>query len=494
MATVFSDFDTVFFVGGRGTKAGDANAGGGAVKTDWEGALSKNLANVMGSNGEPLSDSSTWNGSKTACTVTSSGGGKVLITKTGAFASVKEGLIANVRFAGVYSDGRYRVNSNYLTNDTIEIELTYSSDTTCDVKVGGAFNRLQSALDNTDAGASTPHNVDILTNKPETFIGYSDQIDVDAGGGDGSAGTWKRIIGIDDNGAELSEGSYVLFDGNGQSCHVFKIMNVQCIEIRHIYTKHSLDTYYGFYITASSFCQGFLLRDCKSIDCKYGVYSDTYYIRGLSISGGCYSSATGPALYFSSCRWVDVLNAELTGNSAGALINGNVVGTLLIDGCVFRKTSNYSGGVYTNTWDTFVVIRNCVFYNIDDCIKLNDPESRLVQYNNIFVLHTAATGKIINRIAGAIKYSDYSCAWALDGAPSATGRWGGSGKPENAIEENPQFVDTVNGNFRPKNPNVLRGGKPDIADNPTEMGAVLQKYQFARRAKAFNLGRLQIMR
>jgi hypothetical protein len=494
MATIFETNDAVFFVGGRGVKWGDVDAGGGATKDAWEGALGRNLANVMGTNGEPLSDSSAWNGSKTACTVTSSGGGKVLITKTGAFASVKEGLVANVKFAGIYGDGRYRVNSNCLTDDTIEIELTYSTNTTCDVKVGGAFNRLQSALDNTDAGASTPHNVDILTNKSEAFIGYSDRIDVDVGGGNGSAGTWKRIIGIDDNGDELDEGSYVLVDGNGQSCHVFKIMNVQCIEIRHIYAKHSLDTYYGFYITGSSYCQGFLLKDCKSSGCKYGVYSDTYYIRGITIIGGHYSSAAGTALYFTGCRWVYVLGAELTGSSAGALVDGDVIGILLIDGCVLHKTGNYVGGVYSDNWDTFLLISNCVFYNIDDCIRLNDAESRLIQYNNIFVLHTASTGKIINRMAGAIKYSDYSCAWASDGAPSASGRWGQEGKPANAIEEDPQFVDADSSDFRPRNPKVLRGGRRDRAGNATEMGAVLQKYRFEERAKTANFGRLQIIR
>lgn len=496
MATIFNTDDAVFFVGGRGTKWGDSEAGGGATKEAWENAdkLNRDLSNVMSTNGGPISDSSAWNGSQTACTVTSSGGGKALITKTGAFASVKEGLVANVKFAGVYGDGRYRVNGNSLTDDTIEIELAYSSGTTCDVKVGGAFNRLQSALDNTDADASTPHNVDILTNKTEAFIGYSDQIDVDAGGGNGSAGTWKRIVGVDDDGAELAKGSYVTIDGYGQSCHVFKIMNVHSIELRHIYAKHSLDNYYGFYITATSYYYGFLLKDCKSTGCKYAVYSDTNRIRPITILGGYYSSATGPALYFSGCRWVNVFEAELVGSLAGALVNGNVVGTLLIDGCVLRKTSNYSEGVYTNTWDAFVVIRNCVFYNIDDCIKLNDPESRLVQYNNIFVLHTAATGKIINRIAGAIKYSDYSCAWALDGAPAATGRWGEDGKPANAIEVDPQFVDGDSGDFRARETKVLRGGRSDIAGNVTMMGAVLQKYQFERRAKTANLGRLQIMR
>jgi hypothetical protein len=448
----------------------------------------------VGPNGEPLSNASAWNGSQTACTVTSSGGGKVLITKTGAFASVSEGLVANVNFAGLYSDGRYRINGNSITANTVEIELAWSANTTCDVKVGGAFDKLQTALDNTNAGAGSPHNVDILTNKAETFSGIGDQIDIDAGGGNGSAGTWKRIIGVDNDGVELAKGSYVDFDGNSLSCHVFKILDVECIELKHIRAIDAANTHYGFYVTATGYCQGFLLKDCKSTGCKYGVYSDTYYIRGMTITGGYYSSATGPALCFSGSRWINVLNAEIVGSLTGALIDGDVVGVLFVNGCVLRKTDNYSGGVYTDNWDTFLVVRNCVFYDIDNCIRLNDAESRLVQYNNIFLLHTAATGKIIDRVSGAIKYSDYSCAWAIDGVPVASDRWGGGGKPENAIEENPQFVDAVNGNFRPRSPNVLRGGKPDIADNATEMGAVLQKYQFASRAKGTNLGRLQVIR
>ncbi|MDH4237935.1 MAG: hypothetical protein OEW48_00070 [Phycisphaerae bacterium] len=496
MGNIWSTNESVFFVGGRGTKAGDANAGGGCTKDVWGDLKSPNLSlsDVMGTNGEPVSDPSAWNGSATACTVTQSSAGKLLITKTGAFTNVIAELIANVNFSSVYGDGRFRVNAAQLTPNTIEIEYPYSVDNTCDVKVGGAFDKLQTALDNTTADQTSYNDVNILTNKSMTFSGTGDRIDIDAGGGNGNAGTWKRIIGIDDNGVELAAGSYVQFDANGYACHVFKVLNVHCIEFRHICVSDAANTHYGFYITATGYYQGFLLKDCKSTGCKYGVYSDTFYIRGLIIMGGYYSSATGPALCFQACRWVNVLGVELVGSLAGALIDGDVIGTLLVDGCVLRKTGNYSLGIHSNNWDTFLVIRNCVFYDIDDCIKLNDAESRLVQHNNIFLLHTAATGEVINRVAGSIMYSDYSCAWAIDGEPMASGRWGGNGLPEHAIEQDPQFVDADNGDFRPRNQNVLRGGKPDIADNETEMGAILQKYQFARRAKAANFGRLQIMR
>jgi hypothetical protein len=335
IASVFGIEDTVFFVGGRGTKAGDASAGGGCTKGFW-GDLknpSKSLSDVMDVNGDPLSDASSWGGAGTACTVTESAAGNVLITKAGAFANVSALLVANVNFAAVYNNGRYRVNTASLTADTIELELTWSANTTCDVKVGGAFDKLQTALDDTTADwPLTPHNVDILTNKAESFSGTSDQIDVDTGGGSGSHGTYKRIIGIDNDGVELAKGSYVLFDGNNQSCHVFKILSVECIELRHIRSINAANTHYGFYVTATGYCQGFLLKDCKSTGCKYGVYSDTYYIRGMTITGGYYSSATGPALCFSSSRWINVLNVEIVGSSAGALIDGDVIGTLLVDG------------------------------------------------------------------------------------------------------------------------------------------------------------------
>jgi len=218
MGNIWSTNESVFFVGGRGTKAGDPNAGG-CTKDVWGDLKSPNLSlsDVTGTNGEPVSDPSAWNGSATACTVTQSSAGKLLITKTGAFTNVIAGLIANVNFSSVYGDGRFRVNSAQLTDDTIEIEYPYSVDNTCDVKVGGAFDTLQNALDNTTANQSTYHDVNILTNKTKTFSGASDRIDVDVGGGNGNAGTWKRIIGVDDDGLELAAGSYVAYDGNSHS-------------------------------------------------------------------------------------------------------------------------------------------------------------------------------------------------------------------------------------------------------------------------------------
>jgi len=496
MGNIWSTNESVFFVGGRGTKAGDPNAGGGCTKDVWGDLKSPNLSlsDVTGTNGEPVSDPSAWNGSATACTVTQSSAGKLLITKTGAFTNVIAGLIANVNFSSVYGDGRFRVNSAQLTDDTIEIEYPYSVDNTCDVKVGGAFDTLQNALDNTTANQSTYHDVNILTNKTKTFSGASDRIDVDVGGGNGNAGTWKRIIGVDDDGLELAAGSYVAYDGNSQACHVFYINNIDNVEFRHIYAKDAGTNYNGFSIEASVNSKGFSFIYCKSTGCKHGIYAGTWYAYMIYIEGGYYSSSESWAVYIYQARYVTAKKVEFVGITTTPLINAYCSGNFVLDGCILRKTAGYCAGIIGNYPTTFVLVKDSTFYNIDNCIELNDDGAKLIQYNNIFVLHTASTGKIIKRTKGSITYSDYSCAWAIDGAPAASGRWGGISLPEHAIEQNPQFMDSDNGDFRPRNPSVLRGGKPDIADNAAQMGAVLQEYQFARRAKAANLSRLQIIR
>ena len=82
------------------------------------------------------------------------------------------------------------------------------------------------------------------------FSGTGYQIDIDTGGGNGSFGTYKRMIGIDNDGVELAKGSYVLFDGNNQACHVFYVNNIANIEFRHIYAKDAGSNYYDFAIIA----------------------------------------------------------------------------------------------------------------------------------------------------------------------------------------------------------------------------------------------------
>jgi len=499
MPIIFDSKDAVFFVGGRGGKEGDQYAGGGCTKEFW-GDLknpSKTLADVMGANGEPVSPAGAWNGSKTACNVSMSNG-KVSISYSTIGECCKVGQIANVAFADTYLDGRYEVTKVYPgtpSQNTIVIDLDWTANTTCDVKVGGAFDCLQNASDDTDANAASPHNVYILTNKNETFTAaYS--IDIDAGGGDLTANTWKRIIGIDDgDGAELADGSYVTIDGNGQSCHCIYVDAIDNVEFRHIYAKdaNSSAAYYGFCYSGdlATTYYNHILRDCKSIGCKYGIGA-SYRLHNLFVEGGYYESSVSYAINTAST--IQLFNAVCKSVNYPALYVWSAV--FKADGCVFYSGPTSAAIRFVGSSESMTIV-NCIFYDVAKGIEINCSSydrSGLMEFNNICVLHAKATGKFINRILGSIVYSDYSCLWAMDGAPSASGRWGGAGKPEHAIEEDPDLIDAANGNFRPRKPNVLRGGKPDIAGNTTEMGAVLQEYEFARRAKAANLGRMQIFR
>jgi len=489
MPIIFDSKDSVFFIGGNGTKAGSANSGG-LTKEAWGDLDNPNLQ---------LSDVMNLNGAAKGgyyfpeyFTVTNNGSGKLRITKEGEglFSECIAGLIALVNFTAVYSLGRYEVIAvDGANGDWVDIDETYSADTTCGIAVGGAFPSIQYASDCTDASSAYPHNVTILTNKDETFTSAS-RIDIDAGGGDLSSNTWKRIIGIDDGGVELADGSWVVIDANGYATHCFRVTDLDNICFRHIYAYNTSGSFSGFDFTCiADNHYGYLLEECKATNHAYAVVVEGSAIRNFFVVGGTYSASSITfwikSVFGGSIRGVD---AYSTGSH---VIYISYYG-LSVQDCIIR--SNGSGvGVYATSVHPSI-INNCVFYNVTHGISVAHANTTLVEYNNVFMVAAKATGKAINRTNGGISYSDYSCLWALDGAPSASGRWGGSGKPEHAIEEDPDFIDAANGNFRPRNPNVLRGGKPDVVDNVTQMGAIMQKYQFARRAKAANLGRLQIVR
>lgn len=65
---------------------------------------------------------------------------------------------------------------------------------------------------------------------------------------------------------------------------------------------------------------------------------------------------------------------------------------------------------------------------------------------------------------------------------------------DHSIEAAPEFVDAANGDFRARNKLVLRGGEPDVTGRVTQMGAILQRYQFAQRGRMANFARLGIIK
>jgi hypothetical protein len=464
LTTIFDTKDSVFFVGGRGTKAGDADAGGGCIADLWGDltAPSKALSDIVGANGGPLSDASAWNGSQTACVVSNNGSGKARITKNGAFSNCIVGLVANVVSTGVVPNDvndRFEVTAVDPSGNYVDCNFDVSSGGTCDIKAGGAFGKIQTASDETTASSATlAHNVDILTNKAETFSAAGDQIDIDTGGGDKETNTWKRVIGVDSDGVKLAAGSYNTIDADGQAAHVFTIDNVSDISFHHIHAYNQSAAKYGFYFDNSSAQYGLSLIECKASGGGYGVKTVGSNVRNFTILGGAYEGTTA-AIIIQNILGGTIQRADVCSSGTYAMYVSYY--GISIYGCTIRSDGTGYGINLTSTNHASVV--NNIFYNVTDGIKVDNASTTLIEYNNIFMVAAAATGKAINRTAGSITHSDYSCMWAIDGAPAAADRWGGDGIGDNSIEADPQLEDAANDDFRLKlSSPCLRTGRPTL--------------------------------
>ena len=178
MASIFSTEASIFFVGGTGTKAGNANCGG--CTKDWFDTSFTQLSDIMSDNGAPL--------------IAVTGGTFTNATKrvfqTSAFSGAQIGMVAYVAGTNIVTD-RYKI-TDVISSSEIELSGIGASgdnyDTT--VNIGGAFDDLQNALDDTSA---VNYDCDIYVNK-DTIL--TDTIDVDTGGGSVVRNTHKRISGF----------------------------------------------------------------------------------------------------------------------------------------------------------------------------------------------------------------------------------------------------------------------------------------------------------
>ena len=493
MPTIFNSKDSVFFVGGRGNKTGDQYAGGATLEA-WNdpAKLNKNLANVMDANGGPLSVADAWLGTQNGCTVTSSGGGKVLITNGGAFADVKAGHVANVQFAAVYPNGRYEVTGNDLTDDTIEIDLPHSSDTTCDCKVGGAFEKAQTVWNNTDA--TNGYSVTIYSNQSQSKTNgdFTATWNLGTAGGSMTNKSFKRFAGFT---TQPEDGGQITFDGeddatfnpNGgirfhstlysvifenvivEDAYInWKAVIANLYSIRFINCEGNSGASSGWELT---YGRSYVLIGCKAKDNQnYGF--DTHYV-GTIVN------------HF-------LINCIASGNGKDGFNVGGHPGGIAI-GCLAYNNGNgatkYSGFLTTSGFGTGG-LNNCVAYN-NGKHGFQFRKSNPIAFNCIakdngqWGFYADTTGDLMApHVAYCCAHGNGSGQFSL---PTAL-------PEQNSITEDPQFVDAANGDFRPRNPAVLRGGKPDISGNPTQMGAILQKYQFGDRERIANMARLRIIR
>ncbi len=342
---------------------------------------------------------------------------------------------------------------------------------------------LQTALDNVVSGSDT-----IIYIRNTFSVGaYGSTIDIDVSGGDYANNHWLKLIGCDSvTGAPLPKGQYVTLDGeNSLAGHIVKVFNVHMVHIENVhFTRASVSGKAGCYLSATGIRYGFNFINCKFSSCDYGLFPSSGNNRNLLINRCMFLSNTTYDLFSLASSSIIIGSHFRSACQAVFVVSGGIV-----QGCIFESLRNSGIVISVNGHGLFrgeTIVTNCTFYctgtggiTAINCNSLVGP----VITNNIIYLAQPASDIPVS--VPRISHEDYNCTNAtvnlLTGSHSL-----------NAV--NPQFVDATGGDFRPKNPVVLRGGVPDIAGNPTQVGAVQGKFQFISKAKITNLGRLSIFR
>lgn len=487
--------ETVHFVGGRGDFGGaSAVNGGGCTKERWE--ESGDLSHWMGPNGGPICDSSAYTGGNTSCAVQNNGSGKVRIVKSGAFTDCA-GSIAHILFADSYSDGWYEVTD--CSSDWIDIDLAYTTDTTCGVRVGGAFDTLQSALDSESTDA-TGYGRTIYTNRNEMLGGT---LNVGTGGS-ATLNSWKRIIGFNTVPGDMEPGGdyyqspgecaaggidtdrCITLDAQGDAFAVVTLKTGN-IELRNLHFWNAQKSSVGWGINdfdVGTTLENIILNNCRCSE-TFGAM-EFVYSTGVSVID-FYCKPNGSAgnvckLDAGRFSFVDSI-VDASGHARGFVTLANGPG-VYCSGCIVLNSTEAAILVTAG----FVVVEQCSFYNSVDGISITG--GGLIEFNNVFML-SASTGRAVCVDGGSVLYSDYSCAWSQAGELNEA--WYGLDSGTHAVEADPEFVNPGQGDFRVRNAVVLRGGRGGIGVAGGQMGAVLQEYKFARRARVVNRNRLAVI-
>ncbi len=429
-----------------------------------------------------------------------------IVISGAAAAGVETGMVAYV----IESDtpdtnvdtGRYKitaVGTNYIECDGIEGESS-DDDTDVDVVIGGAFEYLQDALDETDA---TDHSVLLYVKSVDTLVA---SIDVDAGGGNNTKNTFKRIVGYNTSPGDMNVGGTyyespfeILQNGSIDATKTvvldaddggFKHINIDADNI--ILANFHFSNLTGQYaILFSNTPKNIAFRNCRFSDVLGGCNSAAENI----LFESCYShNDLGGHTYSLGGGHLTVLNC--VGNQAAGKNFANAVGISAdVIGCVIAGNAQY--GVHCLNAGASVCVLNNTFYNVGTYgVYVNNSESAIVA-NNIFSLEPGAVA-LYAQTAGSLSCNDYNCFIETDGTPLTVGGHG-SGyevpvKGAHSVQVDPDFVDAANGDFRARNPLVLRGGRPGPDGKAAVIGAIGQEYQFAERARVMNAGRAGIIR
>ncbi|PKL43529.1 MAG: hypothetical protein CVV39_08545 [Planctomycetes bacterium HGW-Planctomycetes-1] len=279
-----------------------------------------------------------------------------------------------------------------------------------------------------------------------------------------------------------AENCWVNIDGQGAAGNVVYQSSKHNIHWRnvHFHNTNGLSGNDAYECRAS---RNVTWTKCKFTDAYFGLYLEQtchnvlvdYCYFGNNIRGCHFGSG-----YHSALR-----------NCVMVIPAGNV-GLIMYD--TLCENSVFIGGAYAIGAQYYRnTVRNCVLYNQTSyCVVYghNTYVSGLIEFNNIYSPLTKDLPAIYKEASGSITYGGYSCAYCIADDSVLDTPYDG----QNGMNVNPMLIDPDNMDFRPRNPVVLRGGKGDFTGEPSQIGAVLQKYQFISKARAVNLGRLAIIR
>ncbi|GEM_PF-2185235 len=273
---------------------------------------------------------------------------------------------------------------------------------------------------------------------------------------------------------------WVDVNGQGAAGNVVYLYAKHNIHWRNIHFRNSSKTAYNCAFNAKA-CNGVTFTKCKftdsyinlwvdsnSTNCmiKYCYFSD-YAVTNLDIGGGSYLNI------YSHCVF-----------SGGHVKMYRSVGcnSIFIGG-------NYGIGAF---YYQNIAFNNTMYNQTSYCMSYghNSYAGGLIEYNNIFIPAAKNIPAIYRNGSGSLAFSGYGCAYSLSDNSILDTPYAGEG----GLNVNPQFVNAAGNDFRVRNPLVLRGGMPDFTGKQTQIGAVIQQYQFVKRSATGNYARMTIFR
>ncbi len=474
MSEVFADEQSVFFVGGRGDKSGRLADAGGCTKVWWDAEVAANgeaaaMAKLMTNTGAPI--------------VSDTGAAYTLaddkISAIGVFRDVEVGMVVYVIETPTpdtnVETGRYKITDVDPSGDWIECDgIDGGGDASVDIEIGGAFDELNNAVDETSA---ITHSVALYTNLDETL---TTAISITAGGSN-TRNTFKRILGFNTVPSDMDRGGMyyespfdmllngtinndrtVVLDANNGA---FEPLSVSAdniaIENVHLYNTNNKNA-----ILFTGTPQNIVFRNCRFSDLAF-VYST---VADSVLADSCFATSLSNNHYQMSGDHNVIWNcvSEVAASKMFGVVatveGSQMIGCLAIGGARGIRVFGRGITAFNNT-----------FYNQTSFgMDLTNAETAIV-FNNIFALYPGAIAFTVST-PGSYIYNDYNCFIESDGTPLTVGSHGtGYEVPvigSHSITVDPMFVDAANGNFRPANDSpCIDAGVPDSLGGWSTMGA-----------------------